>query len=623
MRAFLKQGPLAQLNRAFDYGSKGCRFESCRGHENKTLNFCKLGVFSFKSNNMRKNILTLLIMVVFGLLAAQNEQIHYDTHPKFPHHATAEEREMIPYLSQQAHLRDAVYPAPPVSAVAEFQPMGGVMIAYPLGIPVELVRELSQITQVKVIVNGRQDSLQAKTYFSNNQVNMDNVRFWKITHDSYWVRDYGPWFVVDGHDSVRVIDFVYNRPQRPNDDAALEYVVDFMGVGRYEMPMVHTGGNYMVDGYGTAASTMLVLQENPYETTASLETMAQNYLGVDNYMFLPDPLGEYIAHIDCWGKFLDVDKVLIGQVPTNDPRYNNYEEVAQTFAEAVTPWGNHYQVFRVYANPNSNQATPYTNSLILNDHVFVPVTGNSHDNEAIAAYQQAMPGYTIVPIMQSNYSPWLSTDALHCRTHELADLGMLYLKHYPLLGEVSLDDPLNISVTIKALSGADLVTDSLRVFFRINHGDWHWYPLQNVSDDEYTFTFTAINYLYQPGDTVEYYLYAKDESGRVEKHPYIGAADPHLFTLTDEVGVAEWEKHHVRVYPNPTDNLLFVELDGGAEIANAVVYDLQGRIVGANNYSSLQTGIATVNVKNLPAGVYVLRMTDAKGNEYHQKIVKK
>ena len=571
---------------------------------------------------MKKNTLTLLFLVFFGLLFAQNEQIHYDTHPKFPHHATAEEREMIPYLSQQAHLRDAVYPASPVSAVAEFQPMGGVMIAYPLGIPVELVRELSQITQVKVIVNGRQDSVQAKTYFSDNQVNMENVRFWKITHDSYWVRDYGPWFVVDGQDSVRVIDFVYNRPQRPNDDAALEYVVDFMGVGRYEMPMVHTGGNYMVDGYGTAASTMLVLQENPYETTASLESMAQNYLGVTDYMFLPDPLGEYIAHIDCWGKFLDVDKVLIGQVSATDPRYNNYEEVAQTFADAVTPWGNHYQVYRVYANPNSNQATPYTNSLILNDHVFVPVTGNSHDNEAIAAYQQAMPGYTIVPIMQNNYAPWLSTDALHCRTHELADLGMLYLKHYPLLGEVSLDAPLNISVIVKALSGAPLVTDSLLVYFRINRGDWLHYPLQQVSDDEYTFTFTAVNYLYQPGDSVEYYIFAKDESGRVEKHPYIGAADPHVFHF-GEVGIADREPLQVRVWPNPATDLLFVKLDGGVEITNAVLYDLQGRIIGANNYLRLQMGTATLNVTFLPAGVYLLCVTDADGYEYHHKIVKK
>ena len=561
-------------------------------------------------------------MVFLCTLSAQNEQIHYDTHPKFPHHATAEEKLMIPYLSQQAHLRDAVYPASPVSAISEFQPMGGVLIAYPLGIPVELVRELSQITQVKVIVNSRSDSVQAKSYFNNNQVNMDNVRFWKITHDSYWTRDYGPWFIIDGHDSVGVVDFVYNRPQRPNDDAALEAVTGILGVSRYEMPLVHTGGNYMVDGYGTAASTMLVLQENSSETESSIQTITHNYLGIDNYMLLPDPLGEYIAHIDCWGKFLDVDKVLIGQVPANDPRYDNYEDVAQTFADAVTPWGNHYKVYRVYANPNANKATPYTNSLILNDHVFVPVTGNSHDNEAIAVYQQAMPGYTIVPIMQSDYTPWLSTDALHCRTHELADLGMLHLKHYPLLGEVSPGDPLNISVTVKALSGANLVTDSLLVFFRINHGDWNWYPLQNTSDDEYSFTFTAVNYAYQPGYTVEYYLYAKDESGRVEKHPYIGAADPHVFHF-GAVGIEDREPLQVRVWPNPATDLLFVKLAGGAEIENMVLYDLQGRIVGATNYSSLQTGTATLNVKSLPAGVYLLRVTDTDGYEYHHKIVKK
>ncbi len=577
--------------------------------------------------NMRKLFLTSMTLLLLGAVMAQNEQIHYDIHPKFPHHATAEEQQMIPWLSQQAHLRDAVYPAAPVTAVAEFQPMSGVMIAYPLGIPVSLVRELSQITQVKVLVDSPSDSSQANSYFSSHQVNMANVQFWLIEHDSYWTRDYGPWFVIDGHDSVNVIDFVYNRPVRPNDDAALEAVTERLGVSRYEMPLVHTGGNYMVDGYGTAASTMLVLQENPAETEPSILSMVQNYLGIDNYMILPDPLGEYIAHIDCWGKFLDVDKVLIGRVPAYDPRYSNYEDVAQTFANAISPWGNHYQVFRVYANPNANHATPYTNSLILNDHVFVPVTGNSHDNEAIAAYQQAMPGYTIVPIMQSDYTPWYSTDALHCRTHELADLGMLYLKHYPLLGEKNLDDLMDnmmtLSVKIKALSGANLVTDSLLVCFRVNHGEWSYGHLQHVSDDEYSFSFTSVNYPWQTGDTVEYYIYAKDESGRVEKHPYIGAADPHLFTLSNEVGVTERETRQLRAYPNPADEMVYVALDGGTEIANMMLYDLQARIVETCNGASLQSGTATLNVKSLPAGIYVLLVTDTDGNIYHHKIVKK
>ncbi len=562
---------------------------------------------------MKKYNLIFLLMICFATLFAQNESIHYDTHPKFPHHATAQEKMMIPFLSQQAHLRNSNPPAAPVTAVSEFQPMGGVMIAYPLGIPVALVSELSHITQVKVLVNDASDSADAAQYFTNNNVTMGNVEFWMINHDSYWTRDYGPWFVIDGHDSVNVIDFVYNRPQRPNDDAAMEYVVDYLGVNRYEMPMVHTGGNYMVDGYGTAASTMLVLQENPSETEASLSAMAQAYLGVDDYMFTIDPLGEYIAHIDCWGKFLDVDKVLIGQVPANDPRYNNYEAVAQTFAEATTPWGNHYQVYRVYANPNANMATPYTNSLILNDHVFVPVTGNPHDNEAIAVYQQAMPGYTIVPIMQSEYTPWLSTDALHCRTHELADLGMLYLSHYPVLGLKNLADDLNISVTIKALSGANLITDSLLVYYRINNGDWQHQLLQYASGNEYQFDFASAGL--QSGDSIQYYIYAKDASGRCEKHPYIGAADPHVFVM-DGVGIDDYESLNVRVYPNPATDFVLIQ---GENLADVTVFDMTGRQIDFFTLSGNE--VEKISCGQWNNGVYFLHIRDNRNRTTVQKLV--
>ncbi|MBO7629704.1 MAG: agmatine deiminase family protein [Bacteroidales bacterium] len=564
---------------------------------------------------MKKYNLIFLLMICFATLFAQNESIHYDTHPKFPHHATAEEKLMIPFLSQQAHLRNTNPPTAPVTAVAEFQPMGGVMIAYPLGIPVTLVSELSHITQVKVLVNDASDSADAAQYFTNNNVTMGNVEFWMINHDSYWTRDYGPWFVIDGYDSVNVIDFIYNRPQRPYDDAAMEYIVDYLGVNRYEMPMMHTGGNYMVDGYGTAASTILVLQENPSETEASLSAMAQSYLGVDNYMFLPDPLGEYIAHIDCWGKFLDVDKVLIAKVPANDPRYNNYESVAQTFAESITPWGNHYQVYRVDANPNANKATPYTNSLILNDHVFLPIAGNSLDNAAIATYQQAMPGYTIVPIMQSNYTPWYSTDALHCRTHELADLGMLYLKHYPLLGSKTPADDLTVSVTIKALSGASLITDSLLVYYRINNGEWLSSTLNHVSDNEYAFSFASINTVFENGDSIQYYIYAKDASGRCEKHPYIGAADPHVFVI-DGVGVNDYEPLHVRVYPNPATDFVLIQ---GENLADVTVYDMMGRQV---DYFSLSgNNVEKISCHQWNNGVYFLHIRDNQNRTVVQKLV--
>ncbi len=80
-------------------------------------------------------------------------------------------------------------------------------------------------------------------------------------------------------------------------------------------------------------------------------------LGIENYKVRLDPLGEYIKHIDCWGKFLAVDKILL------------------------------------------------RNSLILNGKVYVPQTGSQYDDEAIAVYQEALPGYEIIGIMENYNTP--------------------------------------------------------------------------------------------------------------------------------------------------------------------------------------------------------------------------
>lgn len=74
----------------------------------------------------------------------------------------------------------------------------------------------------------------------------------------------------------------------------------------------------------------------------------------------------------------------------------------------------------------------------------------------------------------------------------------------------------------------------------------------------------------------------------------------------------------LRVYPNPIDDMLFIELSDGVGIAKIALYDLQGRLVGTRFIAS-----ATVNMRDIPAGVYILRVTDMEGNEHYQKIIKK
>ena len=89
--------------------------------------------------------------------------------------------------------------------------------------------------------------------------------------------------------------------------------------------------------------------------------------------------------------------------------------------------------------------------------------------------------------------------------------------------------------------------------------------------------------------------------------PYVGIPDRHIPDLP------------VKVWPNPTDDVLYVELSGTG-IKSVGLYDLQGRVVETHGRASLQ-GIVAINVRSVPAGVYVLRVTDENGREYHSKIV--
>lgn len=562
---------------------------------------------------MRKIIASIaLLLFAISLVFAQSE--HYDLHPAFPHYLTAEEQLLMHTLPEKAIRNATTAPQGPVNALAEFQPMGGVLISYPLGIPVSLVAQLSQVTQVKVLVNNANQGNLALSFFAQNGVNVSNVETWDAPHDSYWTRDYGPWFIIDGNDQVAIIDFTYNRPQRPHDDAALQYIVPHLDMPRYEMPMIHTGGNYMTDGYGTAASTQLVITENPNETVASLRQIAQNYLGVNNYLFIEDPMHDYIYHIDCWGKFLDVDKVLVAQVPVTDSRYNDYEAAAAVFANATTPWGNHYQVYRVFEPGIEWYATPYTNSLILNDHVFVPIAGTQWDDDAIEVYQQAMPGYTIVPILQSSNPQWENTDALHCRTHELADKGMLYIKHYPLLGNQEVQNgSVSLTADIKALSEQTLISDSLLVYYRINNSVWQNTALTSVGGSSFEATISGLQNL----DTVDYYLFAKDQSGRREHHPYIGAADPHRFVVNapDDISSPSVEAS-IMLYPNPAVDRIVLR---GDNMTSVSVFDAMGKLVTEIPLNHIATDI---NCKDWPAGVYYLSILMDNGTIVSKKVVK-
>ncbi|MBO4504763.1 MAG: T9SS type A sorting domain-containing protein [Bacteroidales bacterium] len=83
------------------------------------------------------------------------------------------------------------------------------------------------------------------------------------------------------------------------------------------------------------------------------------------------------------------------------------------------------------------------------------------------------------------------------------------------------------------------------------------------------------------------------------------------------VGVEEMEKENISVYPNPATNKFTVNL-AGSEKANIELFNLVGQRV----YNSTATEKAEVNVSNLRAGIYMLKVSQ-NGKVYTSKVVVK
>ncbi|MCK4652981.1 MAG: agmatine deiminase family protein, partial [Candidatus Cloacimonetes bacterium] len=409
-------------------------------------------------------------------------------------------------------------PTGPVRNIAEFEPMEGVLIRYPFWINYNLIAAMSEETVVTTIVLNQSQENYVTSMYNSNGVNLANCNFLHAPSDSWWTRDYGPWYVVDGNNEVGIVNFPYNRPQRPNDNDIPIAMADFLEIVLYGMDLIHTGGNYMTDGMGISASSDLVISENPGLTIPEIDQFVLDYLGVETYHKVPDPNNTYIDHIDCWGKYLDVDKILIREVPVSHPQYDEIEATAAYFAAQTSSYGTLYEVYRV----NTPYDQPYTNSLILNNRVFVPITGNAtYDNAALQVYEDAMPGYEILGF----YGSWASTDALHCRTKGTADRNMLYIHHIPLQGEQPQRPDYEIEADIIPYSGLPVYTDSLLVYYKVDSGEYTSVQMIQVEDSTYVGIIPS-----QPqGSEIAYYIHAADESGQSRNHPFIGAPDPHIF----------------------------------------------------------------------------------------------
>jgi len=400
---------------------------------------------------------------------------------------------------------------------AEWERSEGVIIRWPLGISISLVAEMAEDVMVTTIVASTYQRDQAITSYSSGGVNMSNTQFIIAATNSIWTRDYGPWFIF-ADDSIGIVDHIYNRP-RPLDDLIPQVIGAEWNIDVFGMDLITAGGNHMSDGLGCSMSTRLVYDENPTKTPAQIDSIMLAYLGND-YTVLDYIESSGIHHIDCWAKFLSPSTILVKDVSVGNPSYNLLNQRADWLSQQTSAWGVPYNVIRIYCPTG----TAYTNSLILNDKVLVPIFGSYYDSTALEIYRDAMPGYEVLGFTGS----WYDNDAIHCRTMGVPDMQLLFVDHDPLQNMNYTPDDYPVSAHIKALTRQGLMLDSLKIYYKVDDGPWDYSFLGSTPLPD---SFAGYIPSQSAGSIVSYYIKAADSSGRVETHPFIGEPWAHTFEI--------------------------------------------------------------------------------------------
>ena len=401
--------------------------------------------------------------------------------------------------------------------------------------PLSAYKTISEDQKILLLVNPKSNGdsriSSARSELTSAGANMDNITFLDMEIDqdyTYWVRDFSPFYVFNDK-QLSITDFTYNRNRQEQNNVPFQ-LATYFNIPYSKMDLVHTGGNLMQDGRGTAFSDDLVVDEN--SSKSKVLSQMEQYTGTTNYVITIDPQGDYIAHIDCWAKIVAPDKIIVAKLPTSDSRYSKYEQVANLFANTKCSYGYNYRVYRV-EEPGGDTIAPYTNSLILNNHVYMPLgENNTYNQQAIELYQQVLPGYEIHGIQGFSFNLdncFLNTDALHCRTHEVPDQNMVFIDSRNVLnGTVSLPEKYHVKINAVSYANASISESNVKIHFSINNGTYQESAMSRYQEtSNFTYTFNGLS----SGDDVRYYVTVQDSQGHLQTDPTCGSNDPHHFIV--------------------------------------------------------------------------------------------
>ncbi len=421
-------------------------------------------------------------------------------------------RGLAPFESKvtlDRHRPLTAHPTGPIYSLGEWEDSDAVMTLWTNS---SLVNALSEHGFVKLLADSASSQNWWENFVQKNDINADKVSYFVVPTNSIWIRDYGPWFIVDGSGKMGIVDTKYNRP-RPKDDVVPKYIAQKQNLPIYQPSLVHTGGNFYSDSISKAFSSTLVFRENRHLTKDEIFQRMFDFLGIEAYTTSDLGVQITIEHLDTFGKLVAPDTWVFSDFPEGSVFKKDSERMVDLLKSQVSPYGTPYRIHRMKMIPtgsSTRQFRAYINSFISNRTLYFPTYGNdNYDEDAKRIYQEALPGYKIVGV-QSLGTLW--GDSVHCRTRNLMK-PTLFL--FPKVHELSSSQKVgSMNARIFPTPGHQLI-DRPEVLLSVNQGDWESFYMHALSETEYVFEIP----IFSKGSQVSMILKAQDSSGAIKTAP--------------------------------------------------------------------------------------------------------
>ncbi|MFT4659982.1 MAG: agmatine deiminase [Patiriisocius sp.] len=470
--------------------------------------------------------------------------------------------------------------------------------------------------------------------------NMDNITILDSDFNSIWGRDYGgnTCYREDVQEPI-LVDWIYNRV-RPADDATPAVIANYKGIDLYETTvapydMMATGGNFMSDGYKTAFSSELIMDENeggffnglnhPDHTEAEIDDIVNQFMGVENYIKMDNLPFDLIHHIDMHMKILDEETIVVGEYPNGVADGPQIEaNIEYILSNHTNSFGTPYKIERIiqppengsYPNTGGDYRT-YSNMVFVNKTVILPVYEEQYDEQALETLHELLPGYNIETIVCNDIIPL--SGAIHCITKAVGVDEPLWIATDPI------DDTFTEfeDQTVQAIIKHKLGIAEARMFWKDDiNGVYVEVPMTLVDADEFIYEATIPGQEF--GTTIYYYINGVASDGKTINRPMPAPEGYFSFKFIGSVGIGEVEGNVIEsIYPNPATAITVIPLTV-PEAGDAKLYMTNsiGQEVLIIKQGSFAPGEQKyfIDAGEFAAGVYNV-VLEMKGFVFNQKLV--